>query len=112
MPLWLTAATYAGAGGLAERASLRPFGSCMFCTHLRQPTSGCSWADGAPSGRDAEGCRRCEQNIHGPNSLDNACSVSPRAPALVAPISHDGILSEAPSHQNQANGRKIICKHV
>jgi len=35
MPWRLNAATKVGARELAERASPRPFGSCMFCTHQR-----------------------------------------------------------------------------
>jgi len=41
MPSTSTAAIEAGARGVAERVSRRPFGSCMFFAHLRQPTSGC-----------------------------------------------------------------------
>ena len=39
MPSRPTAAIEAGARGLAERVSRRPFGSCIFFAHLRQPTS-------------------------------------------------------------------------
>jgi len=41
MPFRPTAAIEAGAHGLAERVSRRPFGSSMFFAHRRQPTSGC-----------------------------------------------------------------------
>jgi len=41
MPLRPTVAIETGARGLAERVSRRPFGSCMFFAHRRQPTNGC-----------------------------------------------------------------------
>jgi len=41
MPSRPTAEIETGARGLAERVSRRPFGSCMFFAHRRQPTSGC-----------------------------------------------------------------------
>jgi len=84
-----TAAIEAGARGLAEgvsrrvsrRESRRPFGSCMFFAHRRQPTSGCRRVYRLPSGSLCSGWYRCVHDMHGPNGLNNSRSASASSPA-------------------------------
>jgi len=85
----------AGARGLAERVLRRPFGSCMFLAHRRQPTSGSRRVYRLPSGNLRSGWYRCVHDMHGPNGLNHSCSVSPSSPAYVAAVGHEGIFSEA-----------------
>jgi len=69
----------------------------MFCTHLRQSTSGCRWAQRLPSGSRCSGWHRCVRDMQGPNGLNDARSTSPRPHVLVAAVGLQGILSEASS---------------
>jgi hypothetical protein len=82
MPSRLTAAAIeAGARGLAERVSRRPFGSCMFFAHHRQPTNGCRRVYRLPSDNLRSGWYRCVHDMHGPNGLNNSRSANPSSPA-------------------------------
>jgi len=47
------------------------------------------------------GWRRCAKNTHDPNGLFDTRSASPRAPASIAAVSLEGILSEASSALSQ-----------
>jgi len=81
MPSRPTAAIEAGARGLAERVSRRPFGSCMFFAHRRQPTIGCRRVYHLPSGSLRSGWYQCVHDMHVPNGLNNSRSASPSSPA-------------------------------
>ena len=59
MPWRPTAAIEAGVRGLAERVSRRPFGSCMFFAHQRQPTNGCRRVYRLASASAAAGTSAC-----------------------------------------------------
>jgi len=69
MPLRTTAAIEPGSRGLAEHVPRRPFGSCMFFAHLRQPTSGCRRVYRLSRGNLRSGWYRCVHDMHGPNCL-------------------------------------------
>ena len=69
MPSSPTAAIEAGARGLAERVSKRPFGSCMFFAHRRQPTDGCRRVYRLPGSSFRSGWYRCVHDMHGPYEL-------------------------------------------
>jgi len=97
MPSRPTASIEAGARGLAQRVSRRPFGSCMFFAHLRQPTSGCRRVYRLSRGNLRSGWYRCVHDMHGPNGLNNSRSASPSSPAYVAAVGHEGIFSEPSS---------------
>jgi len=95
MPSRLTAAFEAGERGLAERVSRRPFGSCIFFAHWRQPTSVCRRVYCLSGDSLRSGWYWCVHDVHGPNGLDHSRSAS--SPAYVAAVGHEGIFSEASS---------------
>ena len=108
MPSRSTAAIEAGARGLAERVSRRPFGSCMFFAHLRQPTEGCRRVYRLSRGNLRSGWYRCVHDMHGPNGLNHSRSASPSSPAYAAAVFHEGIFSELFFIITQAEQRKIF----
>jgi len=59
MPSRPTATIEAGTRGLAERVSRRPFGSCMFFAHRRQPTNNCRRVYCLESASAAAGTSAC-----------------------------------------------------
>jgi len=67
----------------------------MSCTHRYQPLRrlplGIQYALRQPR----VGWRQCAKNMHDPNGLLNTRSASPRAPASIAVVGLEGILSEA-----------------
>jgi len=97
MPSRPTAAIEAGARGLAERVSSRPFRSCMFFAHRRQPTSIYRRVYRLPSGSLRSGWYRCVHDMYPPNGLNHSRSASPSSPAYVAVVGHEGIFSEGSS---------------
>jgi len=97
MPSRPTAAIEKGARGLTERGSRRPFGSCMFFAHQRQPTSGCRRVYRLSESNLRSGWYRCVYDIHGPNSLNHSRSASPSSPGYVAAVGYEDIFSEVSS---------------
>jgi len=60
------------------------------------------------------GWRRCAKNMHDSNSLLDTRSASPRAPASIAAVSLEGILSEASSvsSQKRRTSKKPNAKNI
>jgi len=63
-------------------------------------------ADSTPYGRRwwagaGEKWRWCAKNMHDPNGLLDSRSASPRAPASIAAVGLEGILSEASSRSDE-----------
>jgi len=87
--------------GLAEREWLRPFGPCMSCTHRYQPLRRMTLGRRYTLRQPLVSWRWCAENMHDPKGLLDTRSASPRAPASIAAVGLEGILSEASSALSQ-----------
>jgi len=73
----------------------------MSCTHRYQPLRRLPLGRRYALRQPQVGWRRCAKNMHDSNGLLNMRSASPRAPASIAAVGLEGILSEASSASSQ-----------
>jgi len=73
----------------------------MSCTHWYQPLRRLPLGRGYTLRQPLVGWRRCAKNMHDPKGFFDTRSASPHAPASIAVVGLEGILSEASSASSQ-----------
>jgi len=86
----------------------------MSCTHRYQPLRVLPLVRQYTLRQPLVGWRRCTKNMYDPNGLRDTRSASPRAPASIAAVGLEGILSEVSpaSSQKRRTSKKPNAKNI